>query len=360
MQSGAGSPIRPPEVEQRPMAVLTLTMNPAIDICTRVDRVLPVDKMRCETPRFDPGGGGINVARTVLALGESATAMFPVGGYPGKRLEQLVQEAGVPMSPVPVAAPTRESLAVTDRTSGEQFRFVLPGPELSGAEREAILAAVLEAAGAARVLVASGSLPPGVPIDFYQVLADRMAIAGVPLVLDTSGEALRQVRHGVHLLKPSVRELGDRVGCSLTGRSEQVAAARELILDGIARLVVVSLGADGALAVTADSDEYFPAIPTPVYSGIGAGDALVGGLTVGIIHGLRFAEAVRLGIAAATAALAAPGSSPGHPELIARLYERISGDRPTDVPQAMTVMDGSVSTRAAGAAGSGRWTWSSR
>lgn len=312
------------------MSIITLTMNPAIDICTSVGHVAPVEKMRCETPRFDPGGGGINVSRTILALGGTTTAVFPAGGYPGRRLEQLVRAAGVPMRPVPVAGPTRESVAVTDRTSGEQFRFVLPGPELSGAEQRELLAAAEQAAASAQVLVASGSLPPGVPVDFYQTLADSSAVEGVPLVLDTCGDALRHVRSGVFLLKASVREIGELVGHRLSDRTEQVAAARELISDHVARIVVVSLGADGALSVTSDSQEFFPSIEVPVRSGIGAGDALVGGMTVGMVRGMSLGDSVRLGVAAATAALDAPGSSPGTPERIAELFGQLESDHLAD------------------------------
>ncbi|WP_218027340.1 1-phosphofructokinase family hexose kinase [Nocardia vaccinii] len=324
------------------MSILTLTMNPAIDICTRVDRVRPVDKMRCDPPRIDPGGGGINVARTVLALGATATAVFPAGGYPGRRLEQLVLAAGVSMRPVPIAEPTRESVSVTDKTSGEQFRFVLPGPTLSDAEQQAVLGAVDQAAESAQVVVASGSLPPGVPDDFYRTLAERMAIRGVPLVLDTSGAALRHVHSGVFLLKPSVRELGELFGRRLTGSDEQIAAARELISDRVAHIVVVSLGAGGALAVTSDTQEFFPAIPVPVCSGIGAGDAMVGGIAVGMVRGMSLGDAVRLGIAAATAALGAPGSSPGAPERIAELFEQLEDDHyvTDDAEQAPSALPG--------------------
>lgn len=318
------------------MSIVTVTMNPAIDISTRVGRVVPTDKMRCETPRFDPGGGGINVARTVVALGESATALFPSGGYPGKRLEQLVRAAGVPMRAVPVDGITRESLSVTDTAAQEQFRFVLPGPELTGAEQRLCLAAIEQAAAGARFLVASGSLPQGVPEDFHQALADRAAALGVPFVVDTSGAALRHLRGGAYLLKPSVRELGECVGRPLPGHDDQIAAARELIGAGVARIVVVSLGAGGTLAVTADSAEFFAPIPEVVCSGIGAGDAMVGGILVGLVRGLPLGDAVRLGIAAATAALATPGSSPGRPEHIAELFRLLTMSTPVRFPAPST------------------------
>ncbi len=306
------------------MSIVTLTMNPAVDIATRAPALLPTDKMRCSTPRFDPGGGGVNVARTAVALGESATAVFPAGGHTGRFLIEMVR-AAVPVRAVPVAEPTRESFSVSDTGSGRQYRFVFPGARLTPAEQHRCLAAVEEVARSARYLVASGSLPPGVPETYFQQVADLADTLGVPLILDTSGAPLRAMRRGVYLLKPSVRELADCVGHPLPNRADQVTAARELIAAGVARIVVVSLGAEGALAVTAAGDEWFAPITVPVRSGIGAGDAMVGGLTVGLARGLDLDDAVRLGIAAATATLTTPGTGVGLPSRIRQLYHDLTG-----------------------------------
>ncbi|MCX4092435.1 1-phosphofructokinase family hexose kinase [Nocardia sp. alder85J] len=308
------------------MSVVTVTMNPAIDIATGVPQLRQTEKMRCETPRFDPGGGGINVARTVLAVGGAPTAVFPMGGHSGRLLEQLVSDAGVAVRPIPVAGWTRESFSVTDRVDDRQYRFVLPGASLSPVEQQQCLDAVattLVATGA-RFLVASGSLPPDTPPDFWQRLVDQAALLGVAVAVDTSGEALRHLYGGVELLKPSVRELSDCVGRPLPDRADQIAAARQLVDAGVARIVVVSLGADGAVAVTADWSQWFPPVAETVVSGIGAGDAMVGGLVVALARGWTIDDAVRLGIAAATAALATPGTSPGRPEHIAELYRRLT------------------------------------
>ncbi|MCM6772406.1 1-phosphofructokinase family hexose kinase [Nocardia sp. CDC159] len=307
------------------MSIVTLTMNPAIDLATSTPRLVPIDKMRCTTPRLDPGGGGINVARTAAVLGETVTAMFPAGGHTGRLLEQLVAEAGISMRLVPVAGLTRENISVTDMSSGAQYRFVFPGVALDADEQLRCLDEVEEIACGARFLVVSGSLPSGVAPDFFQRLADRAASWTARLVVDTSGAALRALRGGVYLLKPSVRELGDCVGRPLRDRDEQIAAARQLITEGVARIVVVSLGAEGALAVTEGSAEWFAPIREPVISGIGAGDAMVGGITVGLSRGLGLSAAVRLGIAAATAALGTPGTAPGRPEHIDELYRRLDG-----------------------------------
>ncbi|MTE14273.1 hexose kinase [Nocardia sp. CT2-14] len=307
-------------------------MNPAIDIATTAESVRPTDKTRCTAPRFDAGGGGINVARTIAVLGEPVTAVFPAGGPPGRLLEDLVHDARISMRSVAIANPTRESFAVTASDTGEQYRFVLPGPRLTAPELHRCLAEIERIAQDCRYVVASGSLPPGAPADFYQSLADLLTDLGVPLVLDTSGAALRAVRRGVHLIKPSVRELAEYTGRPLPDRGSRVAAARELITRGVSEIVVVSLGSDGTLAVTADGDEWFPALDVPVRTGIGAGDAQVGGITAGMSRGYPLDDAIRLGIAAATAALSTPGTAPGHPDRIADLFQRLS-PRPDDSGQ---------------------------
>ncbi|MGW0055720.1 phosphofructokinase [Nocardia sp. 852002-20019_SCH5090214] len=303
------------------MPIVTLTMNPAIDSAARTERVLPTDKMRCSAPRFDPGGGGINVARTVAALGEPVTAIYPAGGHTGVFLEQLVRAANIPSHAVATAEPSRENLAVFADDTGEQYRFVFPGPRLTPAEQHRCLAAVEHCAPGADYVVASGSLPPGVESDYYQILADVAAAHGVPMILDTSGAALRAIRRGVFLIKPSVRELAQLVGRALPDREAQAAAARELVHASVAEVVVVSLGAEGVLAVTAERSQWFAPIPVPVRSGIGAGDAMVGGITVGLTRGYELDDAIRLGIAAATAALTTSGTAPGLRSRIEQLYE---------------------------------------
>ncbi len=299
--------------------IVTVTMNPTIDLSTSTDRVTATEKLRCAQPRMDPGGGGINVARTVLALGEPVLAVLPVGGPTGTVLEELLDRAEVPRRVIPIEGSTRESFSVIENESGRQFRFVLPGPTLTAPEWRRCLDATIDAARSARYVVASGSLPPGVPSDFYQVLATRVVRTGSRFVLDTSGEALRQMRHGAYLVKPSVRELAHRVGRPLPDRDSRITAARELIDRGVSELVVVSLGAEGALMVGRDQWQEVPATPVAVANAIGAGDAMVAGLTVGFVRGLDAMEAMELGIAAASASLVTHGTNPGHPDLIANL-----------------------------------------
>ena len=309
--------------------IVTLTMNPALDITTGTDRVMPTDKIRCGVPRYDPGGGGINVARIAHVLGASVTALFPAGGHAGDKVTDLVAESGVLVQRIPVAHSTRESFTVDEDKTGKQYRFVLPGPQLTDAEQTECLETLSAAAGSADFVVASGSLPPGVPGDFYQRVADICRERGALLILDTSGAGLRCISSGVFLLKPSVRELRECVGRELISESEQLAAAQELVDRGCAQFVVVSLGSEGALLATPHGSQRYSAVPVPSGSGVGAGDAMTAAITVGLSRGWQLNKAVRLGIAAGAAMLLTPGTAHCNPEDVERLFEMVAD--PLDV-----------------------------
>jgi 6-phosphofructokinase 2 len=313
--------------------IVTLTMNPALDITTDTDRVIPTDKMRCGVPRYDPGGGGINVARIAHVLGESVLALFPAGGHAGNKVTDLVADSGVPVQRITVARSTRESFTVDEHRSGKQYRFVLPGPWLTDAEQTECLEILSAAAESADFVVASGSLPPGVPSDFYQRVADICRDRGALLILDASGAGLRHISSGVFLLKPSVRELRECVGRELISESEQLAAAQELVDRGCAQFVVVSLGSQGALLATPHGSQRYSAVPVPSGSGVGAGDAMMAGITVGLHRGWQLDKAVRLGIAAGSAMLLTPGTAHCTREDVERFFEMVADPRDIDAPR---------------------------
>lgn len=302
MQPPAQPPARRPQI-------VTLTMNPALDITTSVDVVRPTEKLRCEATRYDPGGGGINVAHVAHVLGGSVLAVFPAGGVTGGLIARLLSDEGVPFWQVPIAAATRESFTVNESSSGQQYRFVLPGPQLTVPEQERCLDQLRTAAKSAEFVVASGSLPPGVPADFYQRVADTCRQLGARLILDTSGGGLQHVSSGVFLLKASVRELRECMGRPLATEAEQFAAAHELVDSGRAEVVLVSLGSHGALLATKHASQRFSAIPMSGGSGVGAGDAMVAAITVGLSRGWPLVKCVRLGIAAGAAMLMTPGTT---------------------------------------------------
>ena len=300
--------------------IVTLTMNPTLDVSTSAEAVVPTDKVRCATPQSDPGGGGINVARVVRTLGGQALAVYPAGGPTGSLLTALLGQMDIPSRRVPIAGVTRESLTVNERKSGLQYRFVMPGPEIAPAERRSCLDELARAAEGARIVVLSGSLPPGISPEFVQAAADVSNSLGCRFVLDTSGEALRHVRSGAYLVKPSLRELREWVGLELRTEAEQIAAASGLVRQGAAQVILVSLGADGALLVTQEGYEKLAPIRVPVCSAVGAGDSMVGAVCFGLVQGLDLRHAVRLGMAAGAATLMTPGTGLCRREDVERLY----------------------------------------
>lgn len=306
--------------------IVTLCMNPALDITTSTEVVRATDKLRCAAARYDPGGGGINVAHVAQVLGAAATAVFPAGGPAGELVDKLLVAEGLTTHRITIGGSTRESFTIDELSTGRQYRFVLPGPELTLSEQTDCLLQLRRAAASAAIVVASGTLPPGVPEDFYQQVANVCADLGAMFLLDSSGGGLTHVNSGVFLIKPSLRELREAVGRALTTDTEQLEAAREIIERGAAQYVLVSRGADGALLASRDGGQLFAPVPVPPGSGVGAGDAMVAGVAVGLTRGWPLTKAVRFGIAAGAAMLLTPGTAPCTREDTERLFEQ------TEVP----------------------------
>jgi 6-phosphofructokinase 2 len=228
----------------------------------------------------------------------------------------------LPLRRIPITEPTRESFTVNECSTGRQYRFVLPGPTLCAAEQDECLQQLRSMAASADYVVASGSLPPNVSPDFYNRIADVCTGLGTRLILDTSGGGLQHLTGGkVFLLKPSVRELRECVGRELPGEAQQLAAARELVERGGARNVLVSLGAQGALFVSAQGAQRYPAVAVPPGSGVGVGDAMVAGITVGLSSGWPLAKSIRLGVAAGAAMLMTPGTATCTRADVERLFD---------------------------------------
>jgi 6-phosphofructokinase 2 len=305
--------------------IATLTLNPALDISTRTQSVHPTHKLRCTAPRLEPGGGGINVARVVHALGGEVTAIFPCGGPAGATLDRLLRDSGVPVLPVPIAGATRESFTVDEGASGEQYRFVLPGPVLAETEISRLLEAIERLDEPPAYVIASGSLPPECDPAIFHRLCALCGRIGARLVIDTSGPALASLEGScAYLIKPSLREVQDLVGRDLVTEADECAAARELLARGLAEVVVVSLAERGALLVTHGTELRMPAVEVPAGSAVGAGDSMVAGLTLALARGRNLEEALRYGIAAGAAALITPGSELARREDVERLYAAAS------------------------------------
>lgn len=304
--------------------ILTVTMNPALDVSTSIDRVIPTHKLRCAASSTHPGGGGINVARVMHRLGSDCQALYLAGGATGHRLQQLLDREQIPRQVIDIAAETRESFSVHETSSGLDYRFVLPGPTVQRHEWEACLAYIAALDAPPRYVVASGSLPPGVPHDFYARLARRVRERGSRLVLDTSGPALAAaLAEGVYLVKPSLRELRGLSGLPLATESDWRQAAARIVEAGQAQIVALSLGSDGALLVSADTTLRAASVRVDVVSTIGAGDSLVGGLVWALEQGRSLEQALRYGMAAGAGALLSAGTALCEVADVERLHEQV-------------------------------------
>ncbi|WP_457651419.1 1-phosphofructokinase family hexose kinase [Rhodocaloribacter sp.] len=303
----------------------TLTLNPAVDKNTRLDHVAAERKLRCGPPRFEPGGGGVNVSRAIRKLGGASSAFFLSGGPMGRRLEELLAEEGIDRHPFAIEGWTRENLNVTEETTGRQFRFVLPGPEVRAEAWRRCLDAVAALTPTPAFLVASGSLPPGVPADAYARIAEVVRPRGTRVIVDTSGPALQAtLRAPVFLIKPNLNELAALAGKPLEDETSVEREAGKLIAEGRCEAVVVSLGGGGALLATKAGLLRFHAPAVPIRSKVGAGDSMVAGLTLALARGRPLPEAVRFGVAAGTAAVMTPGTELCRRADVERLYPRVT------------------------------------
>ena len=305
--------------------IVTITPSPAIDLSTAVERIVPVAKLRGRTQRRDPGGGGINVARVVRRLGGDARAIYPVGGAIGKLLRQLLDQEGVASDTWTIAGETRENFFVDELSAGRQYRFILPGPRLDEAEWQECLKLVSALTPFPRYLVASGSLPAGVPDDFYARVARLAKQRGAQFVLDTSGPALAAaVAEGVDLIKPNLREMRELTGSEPSDADAWEVAAKQLVEDGKAGIVALTMGHLGAALVTRGEVLRAPPIPITPRSAVGAGDSFLAALIWRLASGASRAEAFRLAVAAGAAALLHPGTELCRVDDVARLAGQVT------------------------------------
>jgi 6-phosphofructokinase 2 len=299
--------------------IVTLTMNPAIDLSYEVDVLVPTQKLRTPAERYFPGGGGINVARVLARLGRQSTCIYLAGGATGPTFDALLAQQGLPATRVPIAGATRIATTVFETSTGREFRFTPPGPEVSEGEWRACLETLAQQP--CDWLVASGSLPRGVPSDFYADLAELAARNGTKLVLDSSGLALREAiaAGGVYLAKPNLAEFEQLTGRQFAEPQDAGEAARDLVRASGMFAMVVTLGAQGAVLATANDVQVCPALALEAKSAVGAGDSFVAGIVHALAGGEQIAEAFRFGMAAGSAAILTPGTELAMAEDIERM-----------------------------------------
>ncbi|MES9521151.1 1-phosphofructokinase family hexose kinase [Streptomyces capoamus] len=300
--------------------ILTVTLNTALDITYRVRSLRPRASHRVSQVTERPGGKGVNVARVLAALGHEVTLTGFAGGPTGELLREALAGTPGPVDAlVPIAGATRRTVAVVDETAGDTTQLNEPGPQITPGEWGAFLDRYDDLLSGASAVALCGSLPPGVPVGAYAKLVRAARSAGIPVLLDTSGEPLRRgVAARPDIIKPNADELAE-----LTGSHEPLRATQDARRRG-AHAVVASFGADGLLAVTADGR--WRAVPPAPELGnpTGAGDSAVAGLLSGLVEHLPWPDRLTRAVALSAATVTAPAAGEFDPAAYEKLLARVS------------------------------------
>lgn len=306
--------------------ILTLTPNPSVDRTITVAALTRGAVQRATDTRMDPGGKGINVSRVLALHGAATTAILPIGGAHGRMMLELLADAGTPVRTVPIRGAIRANVAIVE-PDGTTTKVNEQGPVLDEDEVEAVLAMVEQCYGASiSWVVGCGSLPPGMSEGGYADLVHRIHDRGGRVAVDSSGDPLkRAIPAGPDLIKPNRVELGELVGRDLPTLGAVVAAARDLITGGVGE-VLVSLGRDGAVLVTADTITHGWARVDRPRSTVGAGDCTLAGYLLASKRGDDRADALATAVAFGAAAVALPGSEVPTPDQVRAVQPVVSRD----------------------------------
>jgi 6-phosphofructokinase 2 len=306
-------------------AILTITLNPTIDKNYNVDKLIPEHKLRVANPRVDAGGGGINVSKGIGKLGGKSTILTLTGGRNGDLLRELIGNEGIELIAIDLDDESRESIVISEQISNQQFRIVVDGPTISEQKAHSILETINKIIPFPAIVVASGSLPKGLKDDFYAEIGKIVEKKGAKYIVDTSGEPLlKAVEQGVYLVKPNLLELSKLSGSAELELDDVDDAAMELIKMGKCEVVVVSMGASGAMLVTKNECERIVAPNVNRKSTVGAGDSMVAGMVWGMQQGFSFKQMIRIGVACGSAATLNEGTQLFKKEDANRLYKWLS------------------------------------
>lgn len=303
--------------------ILTITLNPCIDKSSTADKLKPESKLRCTEIVNEPGGGGINVSKALKKLNTSSVALFPAGGHNGNMLCDLLKKDDILFHAVDTKVETRENWIVLETSTIKQYRFTFPGRAV---QEETIVTLIDHIRSfSPAFVVASGSLPPGLPDYFYGLIVKQANAVGARCIVDTSGEALQALK-GKHayMIKPNISELCKMLHVEHLDKNEVDDAAQQAIYDGYAEMMVVSMGGDGAWLVSKDKKYFCPSPKVQVRSTVGAGDSMVAGITYMLQKERTLREAIRFGVACGSAATMNDGTQLFKKEDAEQLFESIN------------------------------------
>lgn len=306
------------------MSIITLTLNPALDKSAHVDCLVETDKMYCTHPLFAAGGGGINVSRVLQRLGTKTTAIGQASGYTGELLKSLLAKEGVPYVAYSTDEWTRENIVFLEESTNKQFRFGFPGPFHKEEDWQMAFTLLKNQLHEGDILVLSGSIPKGVPVDAYAQISHYAKNRGIRVVLDSHGEPFESaLEEGVFLIKPNIKELGLLFGGGSISKSDAIDNAKQLILQGKSSAVVVSMGGEGALLQTKEETIQLQAPKVNVISAVGAGDSMVAGMCYALQKELSLKDVLRFGIACGTATAMTEGTELCDASTVMNLFKQI-------------------------------------
>ncbi|MCW3089202.1 MAG: hypothetical protein JWP81_271 [Ferruginibacter sp.] len=306
--------------------IITVTLNPAIDKSTTTDLIEAESKQRCTDILNEPGGGGINVSKALKKLKASSIALFPAGGYNGEMLKSLLTKEGIQFHSINSTVETRENWVVLESETNNQFRFTFPGRSIEQQVVKDLIEDIL--CFGPEYVVASGSLPPGLPDYFYGLIVKTANSVGAKCIVDTSGAALQALK-GKHafLIKPNIGELCKMLNIARLANNEVPDAAQQAVRDGFAELIAVSMGPDGAWLVTGEKKYFAAAPPVKKKSTVGAGDSMVAGITFMLQQKQHLQQVINFGVACGSAATMNDGTQLFKLEDVQALYECINGKK---------------------------------
>jgi len=303
--------------------IATFTLNPCLDEHITVNGLLVDEANRWSKLRRYAGGKGIDVSRAIHEMGGSTMAYGFIGGTEGRALEILLDEEGVLFSFTPVEQATRTNFIITDTRTSQQTRIDAPGPRISKRELERFANKLQRIQPVPDLVVASGSVPPGIGSDIYYHIIMSARERGVRTFLDTDGDCLEKaIKAKPYLIKPNVHEAEELLKTEISTEEAIVEAALNLVEMGI-EIVVISRGKDGLIA--ASKKKIVKAVPPSlkVKSAVGAGDCTMAGFALEIVAGEPLIEACRLGAAMGAATVLTPGTELCHRADVEELLPQI-------------------------------------
>jgi 6-phosphofructokinase 2 len=304
--------------------VLTVTLNPAVDLVTSTNSVMANHKLRCSQALEHPGGGGVNVARVLHRFGVDVQALYPTGGVTGRWHKRLMEQENVRDVIVEISNETRQSFSVHETSTSRDYRFILPGPCLSQSEL-AMFVNAFTSNMPRKFVVISGGLAPGTPIDFYKDLIQLSKQNNLKVVLDSNGPCLNfALEQGVFLFKPSLSELCSLSPARLTNKDDYVKFCKQLINENKSEIIALSLAEQGAILVTRNNSWYAPPLAVDVKTTVGAGDSFVGAMIWSLIQDHSLKNAFAYGMAGGAAALLNSGTSLCHFEDVREFVKKVN------------------------------------